>query len=190
MHYKGFFSILITFFLALFIIGCVTYDLSPKDEAWNPYEVGEKFTFVSDQGGERNFTISNIDKTKNRVNVYAGNLSRMKESLTVFATEDNTSEEVPILAIYKNSDDKSFINFTLNLSAILGVNHVEEIPEANAKLGNAAGFSGDDLLNINPVQNVGPGVEIPYVTNFIFSKSRGFVQFSLTNGEVWSLKQN
>ncbi|MDP5121087.1 MAG: hypothetical protein NWQ46_05800 [Spirosomaceae bacterium] len=177
--------------LALLIFGCVTYDLSPKDEAWNPYEVGDKFTFVSDKNNERTFTISNVEKTTNRVNVYAGNLSKLKESLTVFAIEENGSpEEFPLLTIFKNSQDQSFLNFNFALPEMLEINHVEEISDANSKLESANGFSGNDFLNISPVLNVSPDVSIPYVTNFIFSKSTGFVQFSLTNGEVWNLKLN
>lgn len=178
-------------FITLLFLGCVTYDLSPKDEAWNPYKVGQKFTFASNKGTERSFTISKVEKNKNRVNVYAGSLSKMKESLTVFAIEENgTSEEVVILAIFKNSNDESFINFVLNLSDMLEINHVEEISVAEQNLGSVAGFSGDDLLFIKPTQNVDPDVQTPYVTNFIFSKSAGFLKFNLTNDEIWVLKLN
>lgn len=73
---------------------------------------------------------------------------------------------------------------------MLEINHVEEIPDANSKLESANGFAGNDFLNISPVLNVSPDVKIPYATNFIFGKSTGFVQFSLINSEVWSLKRN
>lgn len=182
--------LLIVFIVVSFVqTSCVTYDLSPKDEAWNPYEVGEKLTFSSTKGAERSFTISKIVKTRNRVNVYAGNLSKLKESLTVFAIEENgSSDEVPILAIFKNSNDESFVNFILNLSGMLEINHVEEISAAEDKLGSVSGFSETDLLSINPILNVEPDVQIPYATNFVFSKSAGFMQFSLTNGETWRIK--
>lgn len=177
--------------LTLLFYSCVTYDLSPKDEAWNPYEVGQKFTFVSNKGTERSFTISKVEKTKNRVNVYAGSLSKMKESLTVFAIEENgKNEETAILAIFKNANDDSFINFILNLSDMLEINHVEEIAVVEQNLGSIAGYQGDDLLSIHPTQSVDPGVQTPYVTNFIFSKSAGFLKFNLTNDEIWQLKNN
>lgn len=177
--------------LAVLIFGCVTYDLSPKDEAWNPYEVGDKFTFVSNKNDERIFTVSKVEKTTDKVNVYAGNLSKLKESLTVFATEENhSSDEFPLLTIFKNSQDQSFLNFNFALPEMLEINHVEEIPDANSKLESANGFAGNDFLNISPVLNVSPDVKIPYATNFIFGKSTGFVQFSLINSEVWSLKRN
>ncbi len=184
-------SLLIIGALALLTFGCITYDLKPKDEAWNPYEIGEKFTFVSNLGNKRTFTVSKIEKSTSRVNVYAGNLSRLKESLVVFAREENTAaEEVPILAIFKNSDNESFVNFILNLNDILEINHVEAISALDAKLGSLTGFAGNDFLEISPVQNVSPDVETPYINRFIFSKSTGFIQFTLTTNEIWTLKRN
>lgn len=172
--------------------GCKTYDLSPQDEQWNPYEVGEKLIFVSEAGSERHFTISKVEKTEQRVNVYAGNLSKLKESLTIFAIEEGgeTTDEFPLLAIFKNSQDESFINFILGLPNILETNHVEEVSEAESKIGQINDFEGNDFLVVNPSQNVSPDVTIPYVSNFIFSKSAGFVQFTLTNGDIWNIKPN
>jgi hypothetical protein len=181
---------IITFFSLIFS-GCTTYNLSPKDEAWNPYHEGDRFTFISNSGDERTFRISTIEKTQNRVNIYAGNLSKLKESLTVFAVEENgSSEEFPLLAIFKNSKDISFVNFVFAFPEMLEINHVEEIPDAELKLGTTSDFDGNDFLNINPTLNVSSDVTIPYAINFIFSKSVGFVQFSLTNGEVWNLERN
>lgn len=182
------FPFALTILFCLVLGSCTTYDLSPQDTAWNPYEEGERLTFISDEGEERTFTISKIEQTTNRVNVYAGNLSRLKESLTVFAIEEGKAdEEFPILSVFKNSQDESFVNFNFALPEILEINHVEGIPNADTKLSSVNGYDGADFLSISPIQNVAPDVQIPYVTNFIFSKSEGFVQFSLTNNEVWRL---
>lgn len=163
----------------LLVFSCQKLNLSPQDKEWNPYEVGDELVFNSAGKTSIKLIISRIELEKSKTNVYAGNLSKQKESLIVFAKNETDNEERPLLVVFKNSDGESFLNFTFALPGFLEVNHVEKIEDLKLK---------DEDFELIPIANVSPDVTTPYITQFTFSKTRGYLGFTTNSRDHWLLE--
>lgn len=168
-----------------------TVKVSPSDVSWNPYEVGDTFTFESETGDSKSFEISNIETQEVKENVYAGNLSRKKENIVVFAKQTNpqASEPFALLVIASDVDSDTSLGLALAIPDQLEANYIDDIPKLtpNSSL-TIKGIVYENVIEVNPNLQVGEGVNIPYPVKLYFSKEVGYLGYDLSNGEKWRLR--
>lgn len=164
--------------------------ISPSDESWNPYEVGDTFSFENRVGEQKTFEISKIESSTVKENVYAGNLSRKKENLVVFAkqTGPSASEEFALLSMQANIGGDSEIGLLLAIPGQLEANYIIPISEINANDQLIIkGVVYEEVFEVATTLQIGEGVNTPYPLKLYYSKSAGFLGYDMNNGDKWRL---
>jgi len=172
---------------------CSKRKLAKEDIMWNPYQVGNELVFVNDKGDQQTFFISEIETVKIRNNPYAGTLSGTRENqLTYIDTTklSTTPKEHVFLAIGKDRERSTWISFVLNLPNVIDANHtvtIDELTKMTPRQMTVKNKLYKDVLELHPV-NQGGTLAFPEIRKICWSKANGYVQYELSNGEVWSLK--
>lgn len=184
---------LVSIIILLVFSACKTYKLSSEELSWNPYRIGQVLSFESSNQDVYNIKISSMDREVNRTNPYAGNLSSMHEQLIVrYKFEDNRDRaEHNLFTISKSPNNMGLLNFNWDLQEAVLLSDPVDIDIANRwnverKVINGKAYN--DVIEYKPVASPVSDVNFPYVTKLYWSKKKGYVQYQLSNGIVWSLK--
>lgn len=176
--------------LTTFALQSCMVKISPSDESWNSYEVGDTFIFENEEGLSKSFEVTEITTQEIKENVYAGNLSRKKENLVVMAvqTSPNQSDPFPLLVLSGDREDGTSLGLTLAIPNQLEANYFVNLNTINAN--ETLAIKEKEYVNVVAVEtnlSVSQDVEIPYPTKLYFKKEIGYLGYDLSNGEEWRL---
>ncbi len=170
-----------------------TKKLSNSDLAWNPYEVGDKLIFQSNNGDEHTLEIKTIERSDDKTNPYAGDFSGKLEQEIIYcsSSEDPTNDERILTAIGKTSSDDTFIHLNLDIPNTQfpgGLYLLSDLENRQVESLTIEGNSYSDVLVLTP-ENVEMEIQGITVEKVYWSKSSGYIRYDMSDGTVWSLKQ-
>lgn len=183
---------LLVFVMLIFCVSCKKYKLTNAELKWNPYKMGDVLTFQSNQGESYRIKVSSVDRAMSRTNPYAGNFSSEHEQLIVNFTylDQNDTDEHSLFAIGKSHKGKGFLNFIFDLPMTMLLGEPKDILEADRwpverKTINNKSYT--DIIVYEPLSPQENDANFPFVTKLFWSKSKGYVRYELSTGQIWDL---
>ncbi len=169
-----------------------TKKLSNSDLAWNPYEIGDKLVFQSNNGEEHTLEIKTIERSDDKTNPYAGDFSGKLEQEIIYcsSSEDVDNDERILTAIGRTSSDDTFIHLKLDIPDTQfpgSLYLLSDLDNRQVESLTVEGTNYTDVLVLTP-ENVEMEVQGVTVEKVYWSKGSGYVRYDMSDGTVWSLK--
>ena len=179
-------------FFMLSLIACANFQLSDSELEWNPYSSGQVLKFESKTGEQLVMKITQVAKSKSKINPYAGNFSGKYEQLFITYTVlegGSTSGEHALLAIGKSPKGEGFFNPIIEIPAIIHQNEPIDFATLAAKPKTTIMINGKkytDVVVFNPSRPEND-LSFPHLIKVHWSKSIGLLRIELSNQTVWEL---